>query len=76
MVEMLCKVICKVGLPLTPINAKLSLGFAVSEPVESHIHRLRALWLNFAIYHAFRRQVVGLDWCSWLRMSHFSKDLS
>jgi len=73
---MLCEVVCKVRLPRLPIYAKLFLRFAVAEPVESHVHCFRAFWLNFVIYHAFRRQIVGLDWCSWLRVSHFGKDLS
>ena len=58
---MLGKVVRKVCLPRPPIYAKLSLGFVVTESVESHIHCLCALWLNLAVYYAFRRQIVGLD---------------
>ena len=50
---MLREVVRKVRLPRLPIYAKLSLGFAVAEPVKLHIHCLHALWLDFAIYHAF-----------------------
>ena len=73
---MLGEVVREVRLPWLPVYAKLSLSFAVAEPVESHIHCLCELWLDFAIYYAFRCQVAGLDWSLWLRMSHFGKDLS
>ena len=73
---MLREVVREVRLPRPPIYVKLFLCFAVTEPVELHVHCLRALRLDFAIYYAFRRQVVGLDGCSRLRMSHFGKDLS
>ena len=73
---MLRKAVREVRLPRPPINVKLSLNFTVAEPVKLHVHRLRAFWLVFIIYHAFRRQVVGLDWCLWLWVSHFGKDLS
>jgi hypothetical protein len=73
---MFCKVVCKVSLPWPPIESELALGFAILQPVVSHVHRLGSLWLSFAVYYSLNRQIVGLDWDFWLRMAHFGEYLS
>ena len=40
----------------SPVKAELLLvDGAVAEPVESHVHRLRAFWLHLLVDDAFRR---------------------
>jgi hypothetical protein len=56
-----CPVVGEVGFAQLPINFKLLLTFAISEPVEVHIHGFGTLRLNFTIDNSIISGVVGLD---------------
>ncbi len=43
----LCPVISKVLCFWSPVIPKMSLGIAVLEPVESHVHGFECLWEDF-----------------------------
>jgi hypothetical protein len=43
--------------------------------MEMHVHGFGAFWLNFLVHHPFCRGVVGLDWGSWLLMTHLGEYL-
>jgi len=68
---MLREVVCQVCLPRVPKKSELSLCFAVTWPVESHVHGLGAFWLNFIINYSLCCCVVSLNWGQRLRMSQF-----
>ncbi len=40
------EIVCQVGSPRSLVDPELSLGLAIVEPVETHIHCLGAFWLD------------------------------
>ena len=56
-----------------PIMPKLELHDAIAEPVESHVHGIRALGGDGVVDHAEGRGVVGLDRGGGLRVAHFGE---
>ena len=71
----LCKIVHQIGVSWSPVHSKLTLCFAVTEPVKVHVHCFCSFWLNFIIDHAFHCHVVCLDWGAELWMSHFHEYL-
>ena len=59
-----------------PVDTELPLGFAATHPMEAHIHCLGSLGDNGFVDDAYRRRVVSLNRCFWLRPTHFNKCLS
>ena len=57
----LSAVVAVVVLSTVPVDAELLLGFAASEPVEAHVHRLRLFGDNCVVSDANGGGVVGLD---------------
>ena len=66
---MLCPVVCEVECPGSPYS-KLLLAFAISQPVEPHVHCLRASWLDFVGDDANGCGVVSLCRGWWLWVAH------
>ena len=54
------KVIPPVRRAGAPVEPELFLIFAVSQPVETHIHGFRAFWLDTIVDDALGRGVVNL----------------
>jgi hypothetical protein len=73
---MLCEVISQVGFTGPQIEAELLFSLPILQPLEPHIHQFGALWLIFRINKPFGGGVICLDWCFWLRVTHFNKDMS
>jgi hypothetical protein len=73
---MLGKIVHKVGFSWMPIYSKLSLCFAIAEPMDPHINCLCLLWLDLIIYYYLRRCIVHLGWGSWLQMTHLGEYLA
>ena len=71
---MLREVVGKIELARSPIEAELFEGFPVAEPVETHVHGLRALRLDLAVDDSLGRGIVGLNWCGGLLVAHFLED--
>ena len=70
---MLCPVVCPVGGAGVPEKTELALGFAVVQPVESHVHGFSALCLNVVVHDSEGCGVVGLHGSLWLFVAHFCK---
>ena len=68
---MLGPIVGKILFTRSPIDAELALAFAVSEPVEAHVHCFGALWLDFAVYNCISHSIVRLEGCSRLLMAEF-----
>jgi len=74
-------VVLRVVVPLVvgalgPVVAELPLRFPAAEPVEAHVHRLRALGHDGVVGDADGGGVVGLDGRARLRPSHFLEGLA
>ncbi len=54
-----------------PEKLELALGFAVAQPVESHVHGFSSSWLNVVVHDSKDCGVVGLYGSFWLYMAHF-----
>jgi len=46
-----------------PIDTELFLAFAITEPMEAHVHGFGVRGLDFAIDHSISHCVVGLESC-------------
>ena len=68
---MLCPVVCPVGGAGAPEKTELALGFAVTQPVESHVHGFGASWLNVVVHDSEGCGVVGLHGSLGLFVAHF-----
>ena len=70
----LSPVVSIVGFTRPPIKFELVLAFAVSKPVEAHIHGFCAFGLHLAINDGISHGIVGLDGSRWLFVAHFFED--
>ena len=70
---MLGVVVGQVGFAGTPEETELLLCFAVSEPVEPHIHCFCLSWLNVAVDNPYCGGVVCLHRSGELRVAHFDE---
>ena len=68
---MLGPVVCPVGGAWAPEKTELALGFAVTQPVESHVHGFSASWLNVVVHDSEGCGVVGLHGSLGLFVTHF-----
>ncbi len=63
-------VVGEVGGSRAPVVFELSLCYAVTKPVEPHVHSLGATWLNVVRDDAKGGTIVRLNGCRWLFVSH------
>ena len=63
-----------VCVPRPPINCELLLCFAVSQPVEPHVHCFGSFCLYFAVDDGVGHCIVGLDRCGGLFVAEFLED--
>ena len=62
--------------PRSPVVSELALGVTAPLPVESHVHRFGATWLNVVRNNAVGSAVVGLYGHGRLLVAHFLKEVS
>ena len=68
---MLGPVVCPIGGAGAPEKLELALGFAVAQPVESHVHGFSSSWLNVVVHDSKGCGVVGLHGRLGLFVAHF-----
>ena len=68
---MLGPVVCPVGGDGLPEKAELTLGFAVPQPVKSHVHGFCVSWLYVVVHDSEGCGVVGLHGSLGLFVAHF-----
>ena len=68
--EVLGEVVGDVDVAGCPEYVELVLFDSVADPVETHVHGSAAALFDGVIGYAVGACVVGLYWCSGLRMSH------
>ena len=73
---MFSDVVRPIFVPRNPVNKKLALFHAISDPVESHVDRFRSLVLDGAISESNGGSVINLDGCWGLRVPKFFKCLT
>jgi hypothetical protein len=54
-----------------PVVSVLSLGVTTTQPVKTHVHGFRALWLDVVVDYSQGGAVVGLDRGLGLFVAHF-----
>ena len=65
------KVISLIASSWFPKDGKLTLAFAIVEPVKVHVHSFGAFLLDSIIDDPTSSVVVGLEWGSWLWVAQF-----
>ncbi len=68
---MLGTVVCPVGGAGMPEETELTLGFAVMQPVKSHVHRFCASWLYVVVHDSKGCGVGSLHGSLGLFVAHF-----
>ncbi len=68
---MFCPVVGSVAGSWAPVVSELALGILAMQPVESHVHRLGASWLDVVGDLPVCCAVVSLDGCGRLLVVHF-----
>jgi hypothetical protein len=58
-----------------PVGSKLALGITAAKPMESHVHRFSAAWLDVVGDDTMRCAVVGLDGCGRLLVAHLFEEV-
>ncbi len=67
---MLCPIIGSVVFARAPIEFELLLGFAATEPMETHVHRFGATGLDVVVDDSKCGTVVGFNWGFGLFVAH------
>ena len=67
-------VVCHVFGAFAPVDEKVSLLDAISDPIKTHIHGFGAALFDGVVADAGGTSVVGLNWSGWLRMAHVFED--
>ncbi len=57
-----------------PVVSKLALELMAAKPMESHVHRFSAAWLNGVGDDTMCYAIVGLDRCGRLLVAHLFKE--
>ena len=73
---MLGPIICSVVFARAPIEFELLLGFAATEPMETHVHRFGATGLDVVVDDSKCGTVVGFDWGFGLFVAHLCEELA
>ena len=68
---MLGKVISPIAAAAFPIDNKLSLADAVTDPIKAHVHGFGLLLFYTIVGNAGGSGVVGYHWCWWLWVAKF-----
>jgi hypothetical protein len=70
---MLCEIISHIGVTWRPTNVELVLLHSVLDPVDSHIHFLRAFLLHCVIDNTICCGVFSFEFCGVVVVTHFSQ---
>ena len=70
------RIVGQVAVPWFPIYNELVLGDTIFQPIESHIDGFGSFLFYRAGEDTSGGDVIGCEWCWWLRMAHFYKGLS
>ena len=60
---------------LFPVDMKLALPYAITNPIEMHVHCLGASLLDCIIGNTTGSAVVSDDGCGWLGMAEFIENV-
>ena len=67
----LCYIVPLVGGSCSPVDSELFLAFSATQPMETHVHRFGAAWLNSVVDNSEGCGVVGLYQCWWFYVAYF-----